>query len=140
MGNVTRLLFVKTILAPSMYANKRSIETAESLHLHQRNLRLEYSRDEFDALVEDVAAAGKKWLELGRPRADLKTVYLGLTDIDPQARAGHGGRFAVEENTYPTLKEPTIHLHYHDLRIEFTQNEWMEFAKGIAAALEAYGR
>lgn len=138
MGDIKRTLFETRLQpGPDLYAGKRTYETAESLHLHQRNLRIEFTHTEFALFCRDTALAENRWTrELGRPEPTLEspTKYLIVTDIDPAPAAGHGGRFAVEECSYPTIPAGTVHVHLRDLRIEFTPEEWNVFAHGIIEA------
>jgi len=134
MGKVRRLLFSKQLDsdAPRYYADKRAIETAESLHVHERNLRLEYSADEFGALLLAVQCAEQAW-DGSEPKPDAPTKYLDVSDLDP-APAVTPSRFDVEESEYPTLDETTVHVHYRSLRMELSHDEWREFAEGIVSA------
>lgn len=138
MGDIKRILFETRLdPAPVLYAGKRTLETAESLHLHTRNLRLEFSRNEFAQFCADVRAAEQRWTrELGcpEPTPGASTKYLSVTDIADIPEAGHGGRLAVEECSYPTIPAGTVHVHLRDLRIEFTPDEWNVFAHGIIEA------
>ena len=131
MGKVKKMLHSSRLKtsAPMMYAGKRSLESAETLHMHERNIRLEYTREEFWAFVAAMEASRRPGL-LGYSD---HTVYLSLTDILPEPGISPD-RFDVEESTYPTLPETTIHIHYRNLRLEFTHEEWQEFAQGIQLA------
>lgn len=135
MGNVKTLLYSKPLAspAPAYYADKRSIESAESLHVHERNLRLEYTLDELEALIDALVRTGE------RPVVPLgpETTYLDLSDLPPESGISPR-RFEVEESTYPTLPETTIHLHYRNLRIEFSHAEWREFHRGVSDAWRAW--
>ena len=133
MGKVKTLLYSLPLAepAPEMYATKRSIESAESLHYHERNIRLEYSAAEFAKMLAAMARAAKKGQPALSPTA--RTVYLDLSDIPVQPGISPR-RFEIEESTYPTLPETTIHIHYRNLRLEFTHREWEEFARGIMEA------
>ena len=135
MGDVKRLLHSSEIApAPEMYAGSRSIEAAESMHIHERNVRLEYSPVEFMLLIDDVREASADW----DGGLSDKTIWLRVNrglgphpDITPT-------RFEVEESEYPTLNETTIHVHYRNLRLEFTHREWEEFANGITEAMKSW--
>lgn len=129
MGDTRRVLAEREIApAPVYYADKRSLEAAESLHHHERNLRLEYTPKEWGAML----AAMLRGARVPYGISD-RTVYLDLSDIDPVCGM-HPTRLRVEEVHYPTLPETTIHIHYRSLRIEMSHAEFREFAEAIAEA------
>lgn len=146
MGEVKRLLYSHPLAtaAPAYYASKRSIELAESLHHHERNLRLEYRTGsaEFSEMCMSVGRAFRALQDRAQyelTMAPAETVYLNLSDI-PAEPTQTPRRFDIEESTYPTLPETTIHIHYRNLRIELSHEEWREFAAGVihaAAEFEA---
>ena len=133
MGRVKVLLYSEPLAeaSPAMYASKRSLEAAESLHHHERNIRLEYDEAEFRAMLAAMARAAKK--RIPGLSTEANTVYLDLSDIATKPGMTPR-RFEIEESTYPTLPETTIHVHYRNLRLEFTHREWEEFAKGVTRA------
>jgi len=131
MGAVKRLLHQSKISpSPDMYPKSRSIEAAESMHIHERNVRLEYDVDEFFMLLGDLSDAHTTW------SGDLseKTRWLKVSDIGNEP-AVTPTRFEIEESEYPTLDQTTIHLHYRNLRIEFSHREWEDFAEGVIDAM-----
>lgn len=134
MGEVKRLLFSEplTSASPAMYADKRSIESAETMHVHERNVRLEYTPAEMVDLMWALRVAFERNGEFRLALGD-QTEYLSLRDIAAESGVTPT-RFEVEESTYPTLSETTIHVHYRNLRLEFTHAEWEEFSAGIATA------
>ncbi len=137
MGKVKTLLYSVPLAepAPEMYATKRSIEAAESLHHHERNIRLEYSPREFAEMLAAMARAAKKGVPDLSPNA--RTMYLDLSDIPAQPGMSPR-RFEIEESTYPTLPKTTIHIHYRNLRLEFSHREWEEFATGVLRSWEKW--
>ena len=140
MGDVKRYLHRATLKAkePAHYAGKATYELAESMHLHRRNLRLEMSADEFRAHVKMTRRAGENWYEEA-PSPGRATRYLQVEDLRPEPDVSPD-RFEVEECEYETIPEGTVHVHYRDLRLEFSPEEWEEFADGIAAARKVWGR
>ena len=138
MGHVKRMLHSAQLAKsePDLYADKRSIELAESMHVHERNVRLEYDGGEFAETLNALDRALDAWTQNGcdDPRPGRETVWLDVSDIDPEPGVTPQ-RFDIEESEYPTLSETTIHLHYRSLRLEFSHAEWLEFAEGVATAL-----
>ncbi len=134
MGEVKKMLFSAQLAeaAPDMYASKRSLEAAETLHHHERNIRLEYTEIEFRSMLDAMARAAKKGSALSE-----RTVYLDLSEL-PTEPGVTPRRFEIEESTYRTLAETTIHIHYRNLRIEFSHREWKEFAMGVLRSWESW--
>ncbi len=141
MGDVLRTLHSSKLArpAPVYYADKRSIELAETLHHHERNLRLEYDGSPFANMLVAFMRAREAWMGRGCPRDSFQTEYLSLTDIEPEPSVTPR-RFDVEECTYPTLPETTIHIHLRNLRIELSHEEWVEISDGIIAARAEFDR
>lgn len=138
MGKVKRYLLRRTLdrRRPDLYPDKRSIECAETMHLHERNLRIEHTLGEFQDLVAAYQDARRK-LGSERPEPGKPTNWLGVSDISAEPGVTPD-RFEVEESDYPTLNETTIHVHYRSLRLEFSHREWEEFAAGIEQASQAW--
>lgn len=138
MGQVKKLLFSKLLdkARPFYYSGKRSIEAAESMHVHERNVRLEYSALEFRRFVAAMKRSFEKWSG-APPEPTDATVWLDVSDI-PHEPEVTPQRFDIEESTYPTLKQTTVHLHYRSLRMEFSHAEWEEFSSGIIDARKVW--
>lgn len=136
MGKVRRMLHSVTLAsdAPALYADKRAIESAETMHVHERNVRLEYTPDEFAAFMEAMHGIRPRPAHGG---TDTETIYLDLADISSSPGVTPQ-RFDIEETEYPTLDDTTIHIHYRSLRLELTHQEWLQFAFGVRAALHAW--
>lgn len=135
-------MLVSTALpnSPDMYSNTRSLECSETMHFHERNMRLEYTDEEFRHL----------WLSMTNARTKIdkeelssspgnKTIWLDVTKIGPSAGVTPE-RFDIEESEYPTLKETTVHIHYRNLRIELSHYEWEEFSDTVAIAREEWDK
>ena len=125
MGHVKRLLFSTEIAPePAHYAGKRSIEHAETMHVHERNVRMEWDSQQFQDFACDMRLAETEWRSsLGGacPKPGAPTTHLVVSDIP-----GSGvtpTRFEVEETEYPTLDATTIHVHYRNLRLELSHQE-----------------
>lgn len=141
MGEVERMLHGGELRLPypEHYAGKRTWELAETIHYHERNLRLEYTADEFRAFAAAVSEAWERWVGLGMPLPEpgAATVYLSLTDVRPSPGVTPR-RCEVEHSRYPTIPGGTIHLHYRNLRIEFSPAEWLQFLGAVEAAGRAW--
>lgn len=134
MGEVERLLYGKPLAsnAPAHYAGKATTEICESIHFHRRNVRLELTKEEYGQVLGDMQAA-TRWKGDVSPAPGKPTQYVTLTNIDSSPGVTPD-RFEIEHSKYPTIPGGTIHIHYRDLRIEFSLEEWDEFATGIIHA------
>ena len=134
MGAVKRMLHSSELAPePAMYAKKRSIEEAETMHVHERNVRLEYTGREFQSLAVAIADAEKAWSGK-EPQPGAPTNWLDVSAL-PASPGVTPQRFDIEESEYPSLDETTVHVHYRNLRLEFSHAEWVEFAQGVCGAL-----
>lgn len=137
MGEVEKLLYRGAVRpAPDLYAGKATVEVCESIHLHRRNWRLELTAVEWDEFFAYVVKAQAH--QEGRlPYPNRPTEYLAIVDV-PAEPGVTPTRFEIEHSKYPTIPGGTIHLHYRDLRLEFTPAEWEKFAEGVALALDRW--
>ena len=120
--------------SPDMYSDTRSLECSETMHFHERNMRLEYTDEEFRHLWLSMTNARNKVDKEDMASYPGKpTAWLDVAKIGPSAGVT-AERFDIEESEYPTLKETTVHIHYRNLRLELSQDEWEEFAITVAAA------
>lgn len=135
MGQIKKILFTKEIKPTCDYYNdKMSCETNENLHIHWKNIRLEFGKRDWRVFCDSIKLAFKEWIGIGKPKFDgkLDTIYLPTPqDINPISEF-YPQRFQIEEQA----NVPTIHLHYRELRLEFSIPEFKEFAEGIKEALE----
>lgn len=61
MGNVFKVLSTKKITPqPGYFADRLTIELCENIHLHYRNLRIEFSKGEFLEFADAIAEAARE--------------------------------------------------------------------------------
>ena len=110
MGNVAETIKAKQVPRPTF--NRRGVvEVCENIHLHWRNFRLEFSKDEFRlflAMMQHIDPQDIVEAELGPD----KFTELARTDEIPE-ESEWDDRMVLEKQV-----EGHYHLHYRQLRIE----------------------
>lgn len=77
MGNIYRVLAKKDISSPSFFPTRLVIEDCENIHLHIRNLRIEFSTREFINFVGALNTALKEFRNWGTP------MKIAINEINP---------------------------------------------------------
>lgn len=138
MGRVRNLLSSITIRDKAdRYSDMYSIERCEDFHIHWRNLRLQFSKPEFQHFCESVRFAYEKWQGRGMPDPEpTKTLpeyyQKNPNKIDPV----HGinpDNFRIEDDD---LNGEAVHVHYRSVRLEFSHEEFLELADEFTMAAE----
>ena len=115
MGDNKRIIKKKVIPIPRL--NQRlTVELCENVHLHYRNLRLEFSKDEFLFIVKLIKGLDEKVIkdfvyDKGNFNELIKTV-----DLPPCTE--FNDRLQIEE-----LMDGSFHVHYRNLRLDFENLE-----------------
>jgi hypothetical protein len=112
-------------------------DVCENIHLHFRNLRLEFSEKEwanFRAAVHFIGMGVEKCLaddypdwEEGDPNFLVQIMH--NESFKPHSKH-HPNRLTVEEQ-----RDGTFHIHYRDLRLHLSHTEFCEFADGMRTAI-----
>lgn len=142
MGLVKKILSLKIIdKVSTFYSNHLAIELAENFHIHFRNLRIELDEDEFDAFCISVRKAHFKWRLIGKPPiGDIdnigEQIVLSKSRIpsEPGKKnpAVNSNEIRVELQKWADY----IHLHWKWSRLEFTIDEFYEFADAIKNSID----
>jgi len=147
MGHIEKTFAeLKTEPSNGMNGSMFTVEIAENYHIHYRNYRLVMNKKEFMYFMAGMKQALQKWQELGSPDAnpnqpvDTPPTYLLNLGIEPirsePAKNEEWRKIMVELQKYAewAQRDDFMHLHYKDLRIDLTINEFLEFASIIADA------
>ena len=142
MGNTIKFLAYKKIKAESdIYSDHHTIERCEDFHLHWRNLRLIFTKEEFDYFCKSVQHAWTKWQRQRKPNPEPdKSLpeYLFSSKINPV----HGRRpndFQIEiQGDLPYMPKDMIHIHYKSLRLDVSHNEFLELAEEFIKAKKEF--
>lgn len=143
MGLVKKILSLKKIdKISTLYSDHLSIELAEDFHIHLRNIRIELDHHEFEKLCKSIIKSYIKWLVLAKPvTGDIdhvgKQIFLHQSHIE--AEPGKGNMAIASDELRVELQKwaDYIHLHYKGLRLEFTVDEFVEFADTVLEARQA---
>ena len=140
MGYTREVLSKKTVdPVPTFYTKSFRIDLGESFHLHYRNYRIEFSKKEFDIISKGFFWARIRFLLTGK--VSIRPEEHGIKFWDYQNlpdEIGIGTAGVRGDDLSVELQEQTdyIHLHYKGSRIEFTIDEFNEFAKVISESDE----
>ncbi|MHA1676155.1 MAG: hypothetical protein ACTSU6_03155, partial [Candidatus Njordarchaeales archaeon] len=150
MGHVKKILSSKRIQPiPTFYSDKLALELAENFHFHLRNIRIEWDHVEFEKIAKVFRRALEKWNKLKRPLFKKDSwreghyYDLGSDKIPPIPSLFNDTVMNDEIRVEIQKWADYVHLHYKELRIEFSIKEFREFVKVVADAavkLEQYSK
>jgi hypothetical protein len=139
MGYVKKILSSRKISnKPVFYTKSLRIDLAESFHLHYRNNRIEMSPDEFAKLSKSFFISWLEWNIMGRPKIRPPGNHLAFTgaEISEEIGGGYPSIRGDELTVELQYQADYIHLHYRGIRIEFTIDEFKDFAEVIGVSLK----
>ncbi len=142
MGLVKNILGFKNIDEIStLYSDHLSLELAEDFHIHYRNTRMEFDDAEWEKFSKSVIKAYGRWRILGKPKiGDInhegRQIFLCQSHIE--AEPGKKNQAIKSNELRVELQKWTdyVHLHYKWFRLEFSVDEFLEFANTITDAKE----
>lgn len=142
MGNTIKILVEKVLKAKSdIYSGMHTVERCEDFHLHWRNLRLIFDKEEFKIFCNAVRDAQNMWIRQGCPSPEPdKSLpdYLYTSEISP-IHSRRPTDFVIEvQGDLPHMPENMIHLHYKSLRLDVSHDEFVELAEAFSEALEEF--
>ncbi len=143
MGKVIRLLAASKLSQNTIFNSRFVVECCENFHLHWRNIRLELTPQNFSAIAQTVEAGTRFWQAQGSPSSHP---HLELSRAVIQNPICQPSELKIElcENLYKIhetskdshfLEEDAfVHLHYRDLRVEMSNEEFHRFARTVTEA------
>jgi len=117
MGQVKKIVFETTCGKP-MLNNRLTVELCENVHLHYRNLRLEFPKEEFLQILAMMKGLDEKTIEeFEYYPGNFKSLFNAKILPD---ETEFNNRLIVEEQ-----EQGHYHLHYRNLRIE-GKKRWLD--------------
>lgn len=135
MGHIKKLLGAETIPYRTLTNTAIWGDLCENIHLHYRNIRLDFSEEEFATFRSAMFAIGlnieeqstKNNYKEGDPNFLIQATY--NQPLTPDSRY-YPNRVSLELN-----RDNTCHFHYRDLRIHMTYEEFRQIANMFKKAL-----
>lgn len=129
MGNTIRKAEMYSDI-PRLMGNRLALDLSENIHLHYRDLRLEYSLKEWKTFVNFILNADKYMQENHGDYDGKDPNYFGqYSIIIPSKSDNWPGRINTEIQGPPFAG--IIHIHYNDLRIEVPTEVFQSIQKII---------
>ena len=110
MGQVKRVLFESKCDKP-MLNNRFTVELCENVHMHYRNLRLEFPKEEFLMLLQAFQSLDAKDIENFNYDDDNFKELFSIHNLPDDTE--FDDRFIIEEQV-----QGHFHIHYRNLRVE----------------------
>ena len=129
MGNIKKVLGA-SVDPGRLCAKRLAVDFAENIHLHHRDVRLEMSKDEWVNLLGITEDADDVYGKLYRDEifTDHKQCR---RDTTPTSTYGGGETDNPDRIQVELQENGTVHLHYHDFRIEMTTEKFLRFGQLI---------
>ena len=110
MGNIKKVLLNEDVETP-LFNNRLTVELCENVHIHYRNLRLEFSKEEFLQILRELKQIDEGTVE-SFEYGENSFLSLINKEILPDT-CEFDKRLQIEEQV-----EGHCHVHYRNLRIE----------------------
>ena len=111
-----------------MYSDHLTIERTENFHIHMRNLRIELDKNEYRLVSLGSIFGFFKWIVTGcknRTPGENQFLFKGKLPRTPSIING----FTTSDELRVELQQwaDFVHIHYKNIRLEFTLDEAVEF-------------
>jgi hypothetical protein len=138
VGNIKKLLACESIERRSVTPNMIWTDLCENIHLHYRNIRLEFSEKEFAEFRAAINMLGRavemvsteKDYREGDPNFLIQQMY--NTPL-----SAHSDYFP-NRVTLEVQKDDTVHFHYRDLRLHFGHDEFVRISEIFSEAIQKF--
>ncbi len=135
MGHIKKVLAMGQVEPRTLTANAIWNDLCENIHLHDRNIRLDFSMLEWSGFRAAINHLGKAVehsieeldFEEGNPNILRQLMYdVGLPS---------NSEYFTNRVTIELQKDNTVHFHYRDLRLHWTIGEFKKIAGMFVVAL-----
>ena len=111
------------------YPDFLSIECAENMHIHLRNIRLQFLLSDWEVFSQAMIKAYKEWCSMGKPYPwqGTEALYLYPAWSSYPSKQFDANRMAIELQHENPNNLPEIHVHYKGLRIDLNRDELREW-------------
>lgn len=144
MGKTLEVLAKSKVPKDTIFSERFVVECCETFHFHIRNIRFEFTHEDFLKLRQALRDVDKTYSQQGEPKS-LHHIELGRAELNPD---NSPEELSIElcENIYRKYatgwdscfhdEERFIHLHWRNLRIEMSNAEFLEFGKTVSQAYQ----
>jgi hypothetical protein len=124
MGNVKKVIGETELPKRQYYHRGLWGDVCENLHIHYRNIRLEFSRKEWDEFCRKVFSMYKTSLDIMEKKnyeegKNFIPIQMGFKDDMKKDSDYFTNRFRVEHE-----HDDSVHIHYRDIRLHLTKDEY----------------
>ena len=138
MGEIKKVLAMGEVEPRTITANQIWTDLCEDIHLHFRNTRIDFSEVEwahFRAAINQLGMATEMVADENNYREGnndflIQQIYNVNTRTDSDY---YPNRVLIE-----LQKDNTVHFHYRDIRLHFSNPEFLKIAKMFSSAVKAY--
>lgn len=134
MGDIKKLLAHEQLEPRSITPNALWVDLCENVHIHFRNIRFDMSIKEFCqfmAGMHNLWKAAEQQIEIGKFEEGDPNIlnHMRFNEAFSNSSDYYPNRFLVEWN-----KDGTYHIHYRDLRLHLSQDEFEDFQRAFRNA------
>jgi hypothetical protein len=138
VGHIKKLLAIKELNPRNLTAGAIWTDLCENIHLHYRNIRLEFSElewSDFRCAVNMLGVAVEGVAEQndyreGNPNFLIQQLFNTRLKSDTD--------YFPNRCTIERQADNTVHFHYRDLRLHWTQEEYLEIARMFEKSLKEF--
>jgi GT2 family glycosyltransferase/ADP-heptose:LPS heptosyltransferase/tetratricopeptide (TPR) repeat protein len=143
MGKIIRLLAASKLSQKTIFNSRFVVECCENFHLHWRNLRLELTPPNFSAVAQTVETGNRVWQAQGSPpshphlelsRTVIQEPICQPTDLKIELCENLYKNHETSKDSHFLDEDLFVHLHYRDLRVEMSNEEFHRFARTVTEA------
>lgn len=135
MGRIKKILVNKDIPEKGMLHSRLIIEWCENIHLHYRDMRLEFDEKDFEQLAIAMFDGYLKYKKIRKENPELindENKYSVLSQGEIVDSGEFPNRLQIE-----LQEEGHIHIHYRNLRLEMKKEDFLNIASVFIEAIDS---